>query len=163
MTLHYLNEENLPPKLPIRFSSEIYKEIYSIIDYNQNNTVALSQWDNYIEGIKSYISNRSIAWDYNSRYAKFPNGTRFIRDFDYNVGYTIKQGNKYGTYVYVFMINLKPEEFGLKVPSTLKENKQSIRLTESYLYRIIEESVRSVLKEHRNIVRKKRRYHYLYS
>ncbi len=41
----------------------------------------------------------------------------FISDFDYNIGYTIKTNNTtQQQYVYVFMANLKPDEFGLIVP-----------------------------------------------
>ena len=53
------------------------------------------------------------------------------------------------------MVNLKPDEFGLKVPSNITENKQyntnrvnqTIYLKESELKQMIEESVRNVLKE----------------
>lgn len=48
------------------------------------------------------------------RYPRFPNGAIFIKDFGYNVAYTIQ--TDYTTnqpYVYVFKVNLKPKQFGL--------------------------------------------------
>lgn len=118
MRQHYLIEEKLPPKLPVSFSAEIRKKINDIYAYNQNNIDGLYQWDEYIEGLKSYISNRSIAFDYANRYTTFPNGARHLRDLGYDVSFIVstnKNTNK--NYVYVFMANLKPEEFGLKVPN----------------------------------------------
>ena len=91
-----------------------------------------------------YLSNPVIAWDYVGRHTQFPNGAKFIRDFNYNIGYTIKTNDTSNrTYVYVFMLNLNPEEFGLKVPPTLKENK--IVLTESNLRKIISETLKRLL------------------
>lgn len=119
-----LNEDKLPTKLAVRLSYKIYKEINTIDSYNQNNVVALSQWYDYLDGIKSYISNPVIAWDYTNRFSRFPNGARFIMDFDCNVGYIIKTNNTTNQpYVYVFMINLKPEEFGLRIPPNVNENR----------------------------------------
>lgn len=140
-----VKEDKLSSKLAVRFSSRIAKEINSIDDYNQYNVDALYQWRDYLDGIKRYISNPVIAWDYTNRYSRFPNGAVFIDDFDYNVGYFIKTDNITNQpYVYVFMVNLNPESFGLKVPSTLKENK-SIRLTESQLRHIIRKTLQKTL------------------
>ena len=154
-----LYEDTLPKSLNVIFSSKINKEIIFIKNYNQNNTEALAKWYNYIEEIKKYVSNRSIAWDYADRIRTFRNGTKFIGDFNYNVGYTVKW-NSHEAYVYIFMINLNPQEFGLKIPPTLKENKtiytntimntqnkQTVRLTETQLKRIINESVKQILTE----------------
>ena len=156
MGCYWLNEDRLPSKLFVGFSSKITKEIENIDDYNQNNIEGISHWHNYIDGIRSYISNPAIAFDYTNRYSRFPNGAIYNRDFDYNVGYVIKTNNSTNQlFVYVFMVNLKPDEFGLKVPSNIKENKQyntnrvnqTIYLKESELKQMIEESVRNVLKE----------------
>lgn len=79
---------------------------------------------------------------------KVPNGALFIKDFDYNVGYTIKT-NKYTeqTYVYVFMMNLKTEEFGLKKSPDIKESrkKRQIVIKEFQLHSIIHETIRRLL------------------
>ena len=159
MERYCLNEDRLLPKLFVGFSSKITKEIDIIDAYNQNNTEGLSLWHDYIDGIRSYLSNPVIAFDYTNRYSKFPNGAIYNRDFDYNVGYVVKINNSTNqSFVYVFMVNLKPDEFGLKVPSNIKENKQynayrmkrTICLTESELERIIDKSVRRIIKEKRN-------------
>lgn len=152
-----ISEDNHPKKIYVIFSTQIKQDIITIKNHNQENTEALSQWYDYIEGIKRWLSNPSIAWDYANRFAKFPNGSRYIRDFDYNIGYTVKT-NQYGAYVYVFIINLKLQEFGLNIPPTIKENKiqnlhntmknkKVIRLTESDLHNIIAESVKQALNE----------------
>lgn len=113
----WLKEDRLPSRLFVGFSSNITKQIEAIKNYNQNNIDGLSKWRDYLDGMKKYISNPVIAWDYTNRHQRFPNGTMFISDFDYNIGYTIKTNNTtQQQYVYVFMANLKPDEFGLIVP-----------------------------------------------
>ncbi len=160
MTKHYkLNEDRLPSKLTVLFSKKIRMEIEAIEIHNQRNSEGLYKWRDYLNGITNYISNPVIAFDYTNRYSKFPNGAIYNRDFDYNVGYVVKTNNSTNqSFVYVFMVNLKPDEFGLKVPSNIKENKQynayrmkrTICLTESELERIIDKSVRRIIKEKRN-------------
>ena len=109
MRLHYLNEDNLSPKLPISFSAKISKQINAIYACNQDNTDALCQWDEYIERLKSYISNRSIAWDYNNKYPRFPNGAIHLEELGYDVTFIVKTSHRTNrSYVYVFMLNLKP-------------------------------------------------------
>lgn len=148
----HIDEEKLPTKLLVTFSNKISLYIDAIDDYNKNNIEALTQWYEYIDTIKSYISNPVIAWDNMWRYQHYPNGTTYIRDFGFNVGFTIKTSNRtHHNYVYVFKVNLKPEEFGLKVPPILNENKQHTsdkiiyRIKESQLRRIIQESIKQIL------------------
>ena len=150
MIEYCINEDKLPPKLPVIFSKKITNEIDVIGYYNRNSDDKLSMWHDYLNGIMNYISNPAIAWDNTNRYIHFPNGATYIKDFDFNVGFTIRTNcNK--SYVYVFTINLKPEEFGLKVPPILNENKQHTsdkiiyRIKESQLRRIIRESIKKVL------------------
>ena len=59
--------------------------------------------------------------------------------------------------VYIFKINLKPEEFGLrnsknenKEYKTNRKMKQTIRLNETDLHRLIKESVKQVLSERKS-------------
>lgn len=52
---------------------------------------------------------------------------------------------KCGAYVYVFKMNLKPEEYGLDIPPSLTEGKNIIRLTESQFRQILVESISAVL------------------
>lgn len=156
MKRYELNEDRLPSKLTVLFSQKIRREIESIEIQNQNNIDGLYKWRDYLNGITNYLSNPVIAFDYTNRYSRFPNGAIYNRDFDYNVGYVIKTNNSTNQlFVYVFMVNLKPDEFGLKVPSNIKENKQyntnrvnqTIYLKESELKQMIEELVRNILKE----------------
>ena len=147
MLSHYaLKEDRLPSILLVRFSTKISNKINTIITYNQNNIEAITKWREYLEGIKRYLSNPVIAWDYTNRFSRFPNGGRFVREFDYNVAYVIKTNNvTQQAYVYIFIINLNAEEFGLKLPPTLNENKKIIPLTESYIRHIVRETLRQYL------------------
>ena len=152
MKRRLIKEDNLSSNLPVHFSSKITKEINAISVYNQNNIEGISQWSDYLDGVRSYMSKSVIAWDYTNRYPRLRNGGRFIKDFDYNVGYTIINDNTTGLpFVFVFMMNLKPEEFGLKVPQPLgesyknKPSKRVYRLTESQLHTIIGEVIKEFL------------------
>ena len=78
---HSLKEDKLPPKLFVIFSSNIQSKINAIDNHNNNNE-CLSNWYEYIEGLKRYISNPAIAFDYTNRFSTFPNGAKFIRDFE---------------------------------------------------------------------------------
>jgi len=114
MKQYRLNEDRLPQKLHVVFSSKIRNRIDDIYTKNQNNVKALYQWFDYIDGIESYISNPTISWDNMGRYPNYNNERRFINDFDYNVGCIIKINSRTNLpYVYVFKVNLKPKEFGL--------------------------------------------------
>lgn len=96
--------------------------------------------------MKRYLSNPVLAWDYTNRYSRFPNGGRFIREFDYNIGYIIKTNNiTQQSYVYVFMVNLNPQEYGLKLPPTLNENKKIIPITECHIKHIVRETLKRYL------------------
>ena len=140
MKQHWLNEDRLPSKLLVVFSYDISNKIKSIGAYNQNNLTAIYQWRDYLNGLKSYISNPTIAWDNMNRYPRLRNGGRFIKDFDYNVGYIIKTNNTTNLpYVFVFMMNLKPREFGLQVPTNINENKR--------INQIVSEVINQYLKE----------------
>ena len=119
-----INEDRLPQKLSVVLSTTIRQEMDAIYAYNQNNTDGLRQWYEYIDGMESYISNPVIAWDYINRYAHFPNGAIHLMDLGYDVSFIVSTNRTTNeNYVYVFMLNLKPEEFGLKVPP--KRNSQS--------------------------------------
>ena len=133
-----LFEDRLPSRFWVRFSSEIIKEIDAIDTNNQRNIEGLSQWYNYLDGIKSYLSNPAIAFDYANRYSKFPNGAIFNRDFNYNVAYVVKTDKHNQPYVYVFKVNLNPEEFGLNVPSTANESQQRMETIRKAVLPILE-------------------------
>lgn len=129
-----------------------------IKDYNQNNLEAYYQWYEYIDNLKCYISNRKIAWDYACRYIHFPNGSIHLIELGYDVTFIVSTDKTRGkNFVYVYKADLKPQEFGLRVPPNLEENKQYkyntmntnksvIRLTESELHKIIEEAITKIFK-----------------
>lgn len=155
-----LYEENLPQKLPVSFSAKIRNNINLIKDFNQNNLEALYQWYDYLDNLKSYISNPVIAWDYANRYSHLPNGAIHLVELGYDTTFIVSiDRTRNINYVYVFKLNLKLEEFGLKIPpnlqenkiryiiNTMKTNKKVIRLTESDLHCLIEEAVRETLNE----------------
>jgi len=158
MILYCLNEDKRLEKLPVGFSDEISEKIDEIDWYNRSNTDALIQWHDYLDDIISYISNIVIAWDNMDRFQLYPNNAIRFREFGYDITFMVK--TKRGTnrsYLHVFKINLKPEDFGLNIPPYIQENKQhnnntmkqkqTIRLTESQLHQVINEAVKSVLNE----------------
>jgi len=139
MKLLWLNEDKLASRLFVRFSSKLMKEITAIEIYNQHNLEAIHKWRDYLDGIKRYISNTVIAYDYTHRYPRLPNGSIFNRDFDYNVGYSVQTDKTTNqSFVYVFMVNLNTEEFGLKVPSVTNEAKQRIEAIRKAVMPILE-------------------------
>lgn len=119
MVINALTEDIKPQPLAVTLSSQINNKIAEIGEYNRDNVEAREKWHDYLDGIKNYLSNPSIAFDYANRNIRFPNGAYFIRDFDYDVGYAIKYFNS-KAYVYIFKMNLKPAEFGLRVPPTVE-------------------------------------------
>ena len=142
MKRYWLREDRLPSNLRVNFSSKIVQKINTIGTCNQHNHIALTQWGEYLDGMKSYLSKSVIAWDNMNRYPRLRNGGRFIRDFGFNVGYTIINDKTTGQpFVYIFMADLKPEEFGLKVSPIMKENREKI------ISRIITETINNYLRK----------------
>ena len=138
----WLREDKLPSNLLVNFSSKITKKINAIGAYNRQNGAALTQWSEYLDGMKSYLSKSVIAWDNMNRYPRLRNGGRFIGDFGYNVGYTIINDSATSQpLIYVFMANLKPQEFGLIVPPTLRENRDNA------ISQIIAETINNYLRK----------------
>ena len=114
MIHHALNEDKLPPKLPVVFSNDIHERIESIDWHNRNNIEGLSQSHDFIDGMTMWISNSSIAWDNTNNFQHDSNGTTHIRTHGYGVAYTIKINEKVNqSYVYVFRIVFNLEEFCL--------------------------------------------------
>lgn len=75
MKQYFLNEDSLPPKLPIIFSDGITSQIQDICDYNRGYTYVLSALQKYLKGIINHFSNRAIAFGYGSNYPLYSNGT----------------------------------------------------------------------------------------
>lgn len=80
MAITPLYEEKNLPKLPVFFSTPIQNKMKYIEKYNQNNVDGISQWYEYIENLKDYISNNSIAWDMANRYFHFSNGAIHLEE-----------------------------------------------------------------------------------
>ena len=126
MKLHILNEDKRPPKLPVVVSPEIIEKMDRIADYNKDKKEKISEWYEGIDGFKDYISNPVIAWDYTDKFTHISDGETIIKELGFEASYTIKTNkNKGENYVFVFKLTLKPDEFGLDVPSSLKENVQN--------------------------------------
>lgn len=135
-----IKEDKVLPKLPVLFSSKIMGTINKVKMKNSNCPEKLLQWYEYIDSIKSHISNPVIAWDNANKFRQFPNGAKFIPDFDFNIGYVIKTNKQtQQNYVYVFMVNLKIQDYDLN------ESKSVIRISETELKRMITESVRDII------------------
>lgn len=147
-----LKEDRLPSKLPVVLSKNINTQITAIESYNHNNVDGLSQLHEYLNVLRNYISNPSIAMDYANRYHCTKNGAIYMSELGFNVLFMVMTNNRtQQAYVYIIKLKLNPEEFGLKVPPTLNENKQHTstkivyRMKESQLRRLIQESIKKVL------------------
>ena len=152
MRIYLLNEDKLPPKLPVVYSDYVSNQIELISDYNEGN-VNLSKWRNYIDGISSHISNRAIAFDY--EHTRESDGTT-INVYMGVSFYLVNDSEK--VFVEIVWMDLKPENYGLEIPPYLYENKhhntkrekRTIHLKESELKHMINETVRRLLAERRN-------------
>ena len=119
-----LKEIKKTPQMLVVFSEEIADKIDAIDTYNQENIESLNLWYDYLDGLRSYISNRAIAFDYDNRYRELEGGGRFIDEYGYNISYTIQTDDSTNkTYVYIFGMNLNTRYFGLTVPFYMDENK----------------------------------------
>ena len=135
MDKYSLKEDKQVPKLFVAFSSKICKQITEITSYNQNNLEGLSQWYDYIDWVRKYMSNSVIAQDYTNRYKQGRNGARFIKDLGLNVRYTVLSDCATDVpFVYIFMIDLKLEEYGLKVPFINLEELQDLETNFKIVY-----------------------------
>ena len=104
----------------------IIEKIDRIADYNKYKKEKISEWYEGIDGFKDYISNPVIAWDYSDKFTHTSDGETIINELEFEASYTIKTNKNTGkNYVYVFKLTLRPDEFGLDVPSSLKESKQN--------------------------------------
>lgn len=116
MKQFYITEDTRAAKLYVTFSHTLSNMIDTIEAYNQNKHDGIIQLANYLEGLKEYLSNPQIAFDYAHKYQHFRNGAIHLEELGYNVSFIVKT-NKYGqSYVYVFKINLDVSDFGLDNP-----------------------------------------------
>ena len=162
-----LYEEQQPSRFLVVPSKKIRKNFDLIRSYNKNNQEALAEWQQFIEFIQSYLSNRSVALDYPNRCNVLRNGALHLIEPKLNIDlrYTIGFDNRTNrNYVFIFKMDYKLDRFGLIRPAELVENKFAQRLLESRLENTIKKIVRNVLKEHRYKEIKRNKYSkYLYS
>ena len=107
------------PKLPVIFSSEIIEKIDLIELANHDDKEMLSNFYDYIESVKNYISNPVIAWDYMNRYIHLKNGAVHIKELGYDVTFFLVADEF--NYLYVFDLCLNPEGCEWVVPPHLEE------------------------------------------
>lgn len=141
---HYcIKEDKRLPKLSVRFSQEITSGIESVNARNYDNQEALSEWNDYIDGIIRYISNPVIAWDNMNRFHHTSNRETFIDEMGMDVGFIIETDSTDNQYVYVFYLDLKTEDYGLYESVRMK----SVVLTELDLRMMVRECVCRILNE----------------
>lgn len=147
MKVYKVNEDRRPQKLRVIVSPQLDKQIDNIYMYNQNKPKAIFQWLDYIEHIKDYIANPVIAYDYCNRYVHYPNGAIYLSDFNYDVGFIVRDNRRRQSYVYIFRLDLRPQDFGLVNPSCVRENtiRNKIIIKEYQLHTIIRETLKRIL------------------
>ena len=164
-----LNEDKRLERYKVWFTPAVKCEIDIIKSFNKNNIEGIKQLQEYLQGLRMYISNPVLAWDNLDRFQHYPNGATHINELGYNFIYYVKNSKfEHTQYVCVVKIYYNLSEFGLQDPfatignqqgQKVKESilnrktnrlKRTIYLKESELRLIIDESVKRVLDERRN-------------
>lgn len=86
MKQYILNEDNLPPTLPIIFPDSVTSQIEDISNYNRGNDYGLSKLKKHLKWITNHFSNRAIAFGYGSYFTIDDDVTTII--YDMGVGFT---------------------------------------------------------------------------
>lgn len=146
MGQNLLIEDNPSPKFDeVRLDYDIINVINTICEYNSDNTEGVSEFKDYIDHVKDYISNWSIAFDY-------ANDKRFIRHMrngavrssfyrNFCVWFVIQLNRaKTHAHIYVFKAEINLSYFGLKVPPTIPKSKHVSFINEGKLHSIIHET-----------------------
>ena len=131
MKQYSLNEDKLPPRLPVIYSDYITSQIEDICDRNRGNVNGLSELKNFIKRVANHISNRAIAFGYGSNYTMSSNETIYV--YDMGVVFCLKDDSE-KVFVEITWIDLNLEDFGLQ------ENKKV------NISRIITETINSYLR-----------------
>ena len=143
----YCLKEDIRLKLPVRFSDKLVEKIDDVNFYNRFETENFNEWINSLMGIVSWVSNLNIAWDNRNEYIHYNNGDTYIPRYGILfeiLNYIDGQGLEHN-FVYVLDVDINPQDYNLKVPPYLNENKSVISLTESHLRRIVRETLRRYL------------------
>lgn len=146
MVRYLLNEDNLPPKLPVIYSENITNLIEDIAEYNEGNDNGLTELSNYIKGISRHVSNRAIAFDYGGNCEIDSNGIDIL--YDRGVSFCLMDDAD-RIFVEIIWIDLNLDDYGLEYPfyENRQRHKNSIIISQSRLKNIIKESVRQALRE----------------
>jgi hypothetical protein len=161
MSKYKLNEDKRLDKLPVRYSDELSKKIEEVKFYNMFEVENIEQWINSIKGLVSWVSDPSIAWDNQNKFTHYPNGETYIKRYGLRFSimtYKDEQGIEHN-FVYIITITLNPQDYNLKIPPYLYENKKyksarmvdkkchkdAIRLNESHIRQIVRETLRQYL------------------
>ena len=123
MNSKYLAEDKRLQKLAVRFSEELIEKIDTIRDYNRGNENLVQLYE-YIDGLRSYISNPVVAWDNTGKYQHNSKKETHLKELGYDVIFTIKINKATNTtYIYVLNIKLNILNLGLEIPQNLGESK----------------------------------------
>lgn len=140
-------QQNKP--MTVIYADSIIYEIEHITEYNEDNVYGIAEWRKHLNGIRKYISDWSIAFDYANQFTRINDKVTLIEDFGYNLYYSLIEDTNHQIVVYVSQVNLAYEDYGLEYPlyeNRRKYNKSNI-ISQSRLMNIIRASVRQALRE----------------
>ena len=147
MMRYCLHEDFRLEKLPIRYSDGLKEKIEDVIFYNKFEYENLNQWVNDLKGIVSWLSNPAIAWDNRNEFIHHNNGDTYISRYGILfkiLNYMDEQGVEHN-FVYVLDVGINPQNYNLRVPPYLYENKKTLSITESCIKHIVRETLNQYL------------------
>ena len=110
MKLFSLNEDKLPPRLPVIYSDYITSQIEDICDSNRGNANGLSELKKFIKRVANHVSNRAIAFCYGNNCSMPSNGTVYI--YDMGAVFCLKDDLE-KVFIEITWIDLNLKDFGL--------------------------------------------------
>lgn len=122
-----LNENTNTSSLPVVFSEKLENKIQDVINYNKHNKDGISEWAKSLEYLSKYLSQRQIAFDYGGQhnYDRYEeNETITITKIHY-VTYKIIEDKNGRIYVEIVGAKLKPLDYGLEIPPSFTESKET--------------------------------------
>ena len=115
--------------------------------YNRFDTENLKEWINDLIGITNWVSNPAIAWDNRNEFIHQNNGDTYISRYGILfeiLNYVDEQGVEHN-FVYVLDVGIYPQNYNLRVPPYLCEDKKIIYITESHIKHIVRDTLRRYL------------------
>jgi hypothetical protein len=129
---YLLNEDNLPPKLPVVYSDDVMNEIEYIRQRNLFEKEGLSRLFSHIKGIENHISNRAIAFGYGSNYTMDSNEITYV--YDMGVVFCVKDDSE-KVFIEISWIYLNLEDFGLQENRNINISRIITETINNYLKR----------------------------